>query len=161
MENTKLRDVYELVPREPAMHTPSLVWVLKCKFKNSVPKKNKAPLVPGAITNALVSITATCSSPRHSRPRYHSYRHYLSLPVWDAQGGALHGVAGGYTAPGKGDWVWRLKKCLYELVQVGRTWNEDLNSHIVSEGLAATPKDPAVYVKQNTWDWKVFVGGGF
>jgi len=50
-------------------------------------------------------------------------------------------------APRKGDWVWRLKKGLYRLVQASRTWNEELNSHVVSEALAATPNDPAVYVK--------------
>jgi hypothetical protein len=34
-----------------------------------------------------------------------------------------------YTVPGKGDWVWRLKKGLYELVHAGRTGSEELNSH--------------------------------
>jgi len=65
-----------------------------------------------------------------------------------------------HRAPRKGYWVWRLKKGLYGLVQAGRTWDEQLNSHVVSEVLAATPKDPAVYVK-NTSDWEDFVGGGF
>ena len=35
----------------------------------------------------------------------------------------------GYVAAGKEDWVWRLKKGLYGLVQAGRTWDEELNSH--------------------------------
>ena len=41
------------------------------------------------------------------------------------------------------------------LVQAGRTWDKQLNSRVVSDGLAATPKDPAVYEK-NTWDWEDF-----
>lgn len=41
----------------------------------------------------------------------------------------------------------RLKKGLYGLVQAGRTWNEELNAHMESEGFTATPKDPAMYVK--------------
>jgi hypothetical protein len=48
----------------------------------------------------------------------------------------------GYTAPGKGDWVWRLNKCPYGLVQAGRTWNEEPNAHMVSERLATAPQDP-------------------
>jgi hypothetical protein len=39
-------------------------------------------------------------------------------------------------------------------------YNEELNSHMVSEGLTATPKDPAVYVK-NSWAQEDFVAGGF
>ena len=61
----------------------------------------------------------------------------------------------GYTVPRKGFWVWRLKKGLYGLVQASRAWDEQLNSHVVNEGLAATPKDPAVYVK-HTWDSEDF-----
>ena len=37
-----------------------------------------------------------------------------------------------YVAPGKEDWVWRLERGLYGLVQTGRTWNEELNAHIES-----------------------------
>jgi len=39
----------------------------------------------------------------------------------------------GHVAPGKKDWVWRLKKGVYGLVQAGRTWNEGLNAHIKSQ----------------------------
>jgi hypothetical protein len=60
----------------------------------------------------------------------------------------------GYVAPGKECWVWRLRKGLYGLVQAGRTWNDELNSYMVSAGLIATSKDPAVYED-------AFVAGGF
>ena len=66
----------------------------------------------------------------------------------------------GYKAPGKRDWVWRLKKGLYGLEKAGRTWEKGVNSHMVSEGLAATPKDPAVYVKI-AWNQEYFVAGVF
>jgi len=56
----------------------------------------------------------------------------------------------GYRVVEKPDWVWKLKEGLYGLVQAGRTWNDDeLHSHMVGVGLAATHKDPAVYVKGN------------
>jgi len=51
----------------------------------------------------------------------------------------------------KSDWVWKLKKGLYTLVQAGRTWNAELHLHMVSVGLAAVPKDFTVYVRGN-WD---------
>ena len=38
----------------------------------------------------------------------------------------------GYVAPGKKDWVWRMKKGLYGSVQAGRTWNEELSAHTES-----------------------------
>ena len=66
----------------------------------------------------------------------------------------------GYVAPGKEDWVWRLEKGLYGLVQAGRTWNEDTNAHIESEGFTATPKDPTMYIK-NSWTDRNFVAAGF
>jgi len=55
----------------------------------------------------------------------------------------------GYVAPGKKDWVWRLKKGLYGLVQAGRAWNDELNAHMESEVFTATTKDPAIYVKNS------------
>ena len=66
----------------------------------------------------------------------------------------------GYVASGKEDWVWRLVKGLYGLVQAGRTWNEELNAHIESEGLAATPNDPTMYIK-NSWTDRDFVAADF
>jgi hypothetical protein len=57
-------------------------------------------------------------------------------------------------------WVWRLEQSLYGLAQAGRTWNGETNLHMLSEGLAATPRDPTVYVK-NIWDREDFVAPGF
>jgi len=56
----------------------------------------------------------------------------------------------GYIAPGEQDWVWRLKKGLYGVVQAGKTWDEELNDHMESEGFMATAKAPMIYVK-NSW----------
>lgn len=53
-----------------------------------------------------------------------------------------------------------LKKGLYGLVQVGRTWNEELNTHMVSVGYTVTPKGTPVYVK-GTWGCDGVVAGGF
>ena len=44
-------------------------------------------------------------------------------------------------------------------MQAGRTWNEELNSHMVSEGFAATPKDPAIYVKNPNADGEYAAAG--
>ena len=66
----------------------------------------------------------------------------------------------GYVAPGKENWVCRLKKGLYRLVQAGRTWNEELNAHIWSEGFTATPEDPTMYIKKSWTDCE-FAGAGF
>ena len=56
--------------------------------------------------------------------------------------------------------MWRLKKGLYGLAQAGRTWVEELNAHMDSEGFTATPKDPAVYVK-NSWMDRDFAAASF
>ena len=45
---------------------------------------------------------------------------------------------------------------LYGLVLARRLWNEELNSHVDSEGFPATLKDPAVYVKSA---WSSLLGG--
>ena len=66
----------------------------------------------------------------------------------------------GYVAPGKEDWVCRLEKGLYGLVQAGRTWNEDPNAHIESESFTATPKNPTMFIK-NSWTDRDFVAAGF
>ena len=46
--------------------------------------------------------------------------------------------------------MWCLKKGLYGLVQAGRMWNEQLNTHAESQGFAPAPTEPAMYVK-NSW----------
>ena len=66
----------------------------------------------------------------------------------------------GHTASRKENWVWKLKKGLYGLVQAGRTWNEELNSHMERVGYTATSKDPAVYAK-GSWNQEDFTVGGF
>ena len=53
----------------------------------------------------------------------------------------------GDTVSGKENWVWKLKKGLYGLVQAGRTWYEELSSHVESVGYTATSKDSTVYVE--------------
>ena len=52
----------------------------------------------------------------------------------------------GYVVPGKEVRVRHLKKGLYGLVQAGRMWNEELNTHVESQGFTATPEDPVMYV---------------
>ena len=53
----------------------------------------------------------------------------------------------GYVAPGTKVWVWPLEKGLDGLVQAGRTWHEELNAHMESEGFTETAQDPALYQK--------------
>lgn len=65
-----------------------------------------------------------------------------------------------HKAPGEGDYVWRFKKGLYSLVQVGRTRTKELNSHMMSIGLTTSLKDPAIYVKGN-WNQHDFIARGF
>jgi hypothetical protein len=43
----------------------------------------------------------------------------FSLSTWDAQGGALHGAAGGVYAFKKAGWAWRLEQGLCRLTQAG------------------------------------------
>ena len=174
MKNLESHDVYDLVPRAPGMRTLRLGWVLHRKFKNGTFEKNKARLVARG---------------NHQRPgidygesfspvmRLESLRTLLALAAsrdfdiiqFDVTSAYLHGnlkevlymeQPDGYAAPGKEDWVWRLKKGFYGLVQAGRTWNEELNTHMESVGYAATDKDPAVYVK-SSWNQKDFAAGGF
>ena len=174
MKNLESHDVYDLVPRAPGMRTLRLGWVLHRKFKNGTFEKNKARLVARG---------------NHQRPgidygesfspvmRLESLRTLLALAAsrdfdiiqFDVTSAYLHGnlkeelymeQPDGYAAPGRENWVWRLKKGLYGLVQAGRTWNEELNTHMESVGYTATDKDPAVYVK-GSWNQKDFAAGGF
>jgi hypothetical protein len=66
----------------------------------------------------------------------------------------------GYAAPGKKDWVRRLRKGLYGLVQAGRTWSEEFSGHMEGEGYTATRKDPAIYIK-SSWNREDLAAGGF
>jgi hypothetical protein len=66
----------------------------------------------------------------------------------------------GYVVPGKETWVWHLKKGLYGLVWAGRTWNEELNAHMMSKGFTAMPKDPTMFIK-NSWTNPNFAAAGF
>jgi len=174
MENLRSHDVYDLVPRAPGLRTLRLGWVLHRKFKNGVFEKNKARVVargnhqrPGVDYNESFSPVM----------RLESLRTLLALAAirdldvvqFDITSAYLHGTLKeelymeqpeGYKVVEKPDWVWKLKKGLYGLVQAGRTWNEELHSHMVGAGLAATHKDPAVYVKGD-WDQEDFVAGGF
>lgn len=164
MDNLTSHDVYELVPRTSDMRTLRLGWVLHRKFKDGTFDKNKARIVARG---------------NHQRPgidygksfspvmRLESLRVLLALAASrdfdimqsDVMSAYLHGnleeelyveQPDGYAAPGKERWVWRLKKGRYRLVQAGRTWNQELNTHMVGIGYTATEKDPAVYVK-GTW----------
>ena len=174
MKNLESHDVYDLVPRAPGMRTLRLGWVLHRKFKNGTFEKNKARLVARG---------------NHQRPgidygesfspvmRLESLRTLLALAAsrdldimqFDVTSAYLHGnlkevlymeQPDGYAAPGKENWVRRLKKGLYGLVQAGRTWNEELHTHMEGVGYTATNKDPAVYVK-SLWNQADFAAGGF
>ena len=62
----------------------------------------------------------------------------------------------GYAAPVKENWAWWLNKGLYGLVQAGRTWNAELDTHV--EGLGYTA-NPAVYIKSSCDQADVAAGG--
>jgi len=135
-------DIYDLVPRTAGMRTLRLGWVLHRKFKNGVFEKNKARLVARG---------------NHQRPgvdydesfspvmRLESLRTLLALAAirdldmvqFDITSAYLHGTLKeelymeqpeGYRVVGKSDWVWKLKKGLYGLVQApalrGSTFRE-------------------------------------
>ena len=168
MTNLKSHDVYDLVLRTPGIRT------LRLGFKNGVFEKNKARLVargnhqrPGIDYNESFSPVM----------RLESLRTIISLAAtrdldiiqFDVTSAYLHGTLKvevhmeqpeGYVVPGKESWVCRLKKGLYGLVQAGRTWNEEPNVHMTSEGFTATPKDPAMFVK-NSWTDHDFAAAGF
>ena len=76
--------------------------------------------------------------------------HDLDVVQFDITSAYLHGILKeevyveqpeGYVDQARRDWVWRLKKGLYGLVQAGRTWNEELNAHMESAG----------YSEQKNW----------
>src|SRR5258706_5932068 len=174
MDNIWLHDVFELVPCTSDTHTIRLRWVLHRKFKNGTFDKNKARLV----------MHGNCQWPgidygESFAPvmRLESLHTLLALAAsqdfdiihFDITSAYLHGTLkeevyveqpDGYASPGKEWWVWHLKKGLYSLVQVGHTWNEELDGHMGGVGYTATAKDAAVYIK-NSWESNDFVAGGY
>ena len=159
MENLRSHDVYELVSCTPSMCTLRLSWVLHCKFKNSIFNKNKAHLVargnqqrPGVDYNESFSLVM-CLESLCTMLAIAAIRDY-DIIQFNIMSAYLHGTLkeelymeqpDGYTAPGKEDHIWRLKKGLYGLVQAGRTWNEELNDHMESVGFTVAQKDPTIY----------------
>ena len=164
VQNLQSHDVYELVPRMSGMRTLRLGWVLHRKFKNGVFDKNKGRLVarvnhqrPGVDYGESFSPVMRLES-LHTLLALAATRD-LDVVQFDITSAYLHGSLKeevymeqpeGYVAPGKEDWVRRLMKGLYGLAQAGRTWNEELNGHMESEGFTTTAKNPAAYVK-NSW----------
>ena len=165
MDNLCTRDVYELVLCTSGMRTIRLGWVPHRKFKNSTFDKNKVCLVacgnhqrpgidhgesfmPVMHLESLCTLLALAAS------------NDLDIMQFDITSAYLHGTLkeelyveqpDSCVAPGKETWVWCLKKGLYGLIQVGHTWNEELNGHMESVGYAAT----------GSWDHENFVAGGF
>jgi hypothetical protein len=43
---------------------------------------------------------------------------------------------------------------------VGRTWDEELNTHMENVGFVVRLKDPAIYIR-GTWSQEDFIVGGF
>ena len=95
--------------------------------------------------------------------------HDFDITQFDVASAYLHGTLkeelymeqlDGHTVSGWENWVWKRKKGLYGLVQVGRTWDEGLSSHMESVDYAATSKVSAVYLK-GSWNQEDFAAGGF
>ncbi len=51
----------------------------------------------------------------------------------------------GFIQPGKENFVCRLKKPLYGLIQAARKWNEKFNSFLIEFGLVRSSADPCIY----------------
>ena len=174
MENLESHDVYELVPRTNGMRTLKLGWVLHRKFKIGLFERNKGRLVdrgnhrcpsidygelfsPVVHLESLRTILALLSVRDLDVIQFDITSAYLH---WTLKEEVYMEQPEGYVAPRKEDWVWRLKKGVYGLVQAGRTWNEELRAHIESEGFAETPKVPTMYIK-NFWTDRDFAAAGF
>jgi hypothetical protein len=61
MDNLRLRDVYDLMPRVPGIRTLRLGWVLHRRFRNGFLRRTRLGWLPEVITNVLVWIMASCS----------------------------------------------------------------------------------------------------
>jgi len=160
MANLKFHDVYELVPRMNVMRTLKLGWAFHWKFKKGVFENSKGRLVARGNQQRPGVDLGESLSPLMRLESLHTILaiHDIDIIQFDITSTYLHGTLKeelyveqpeGYVAPGKKDWVWRLKKGLYGLVQAGRTWYEELNAHMESEVFTATAKDPAIYVKNS------------
>jgi Reverse transcriptase (RNA-dependent DNA polymerase) len=135
IENLKAHDVYELVPHTSSMRTLKLGWVLHRKFKNGGFERDKGRLVargnhqrPGIDYGESFSPVMRLES-LHTILALAATRD-LDVIQFDITSAYLHGTLeeevymeqpDGYITPGLENWVWRLKKGLYGLVQTGRT----------------------------------------
>jgi len=161
MVNLKSHDVYGPVPRVGGLGTLKLGWVLHRKFKDGVFDKNKArvvargnqqhhdidynesfsPVMPLASLHTLLALAVICG---------------FDIIQFDITSAHLHGALkeeiymgqpDDFVVPRKEKWVWRLKKGLYGLVQAGRTWNKELNSHMESLVSLRCQKTPRCMLK--------------
>jgi hypothetical protein len=162
MTNPESHNVYELVPRASGTRTLRLGWVHQ-KFKNSIFEKNKAMLVVRG-NHQRHGIRLAVQESFSPVMRLESPRTLLTIATirdlditqFDITSSYFHctpkkGIyveqPDGYIAPGKENWVWRLKG-LYGRAQARRTWNEELSSPMESEGFAAMPKKnvPGIFI---------------
>ena len=166
MENFKSHDVYELVPRTNGMRTHKL----GLEVQNGIFERNKGRLVargnyqcPGIDYGESFSpvmrlksfllyqrFATSTSSGSTSLRLTHTGRSRRF--TWSNQ--TVTSLLGRKIGRGA------LKKGLYGLVKAGRTWNEEPNAHMQSDGFTGTPKDPAMYVK-NSWTDRDFAAAGF
>ena len=167
MANLKSHNVYELVPRVPGMRTLPLApqgqeWRLR-KEQRTACCWGQSPMSYGETFSPVMRLESL-----HTTLALAAIRD-LDIIQFDITSGYLHRTLKeevymeqpeGYVTPGKEDWVWRLRKGLYGFVQAGRTWNEELNAHLVSKGFTVTPKDPEMYAK-NGWNDRDFAAAGF
>ena len=153
IQNLKLLEVYELVPRTSGMRTLTLSWVIHRKLRNGVFEKNKGRLValgshqcPGVDYGGsflpIMRLLALAATRNQDVIQFDVTSAYLHGMLKDA---VFMGQPEGYVAQGKENWVWKLKKGLYGLVQVRTIWNEEPNARVVGEGFVATPKGPSIY----------------
>ena len=134
------------------MRTLKLGWAFHQKFNNGVLKKRQGRIVardnyqcPGIDYGESIS-PVMCLGSLRTILALADIRN-LSIIQFDITSAYLHGTLKeevymeqpeGYVAPGKEDWVCRLRKGPYRLVRAGRTWNKELNAHM-QRGLQQQP----------------------
>ena len=138
MLDFKSYGICELVLHVPGVRTLRIGWVLHW---NAIFEKNKARFV-NRTNNQESGIDYTeSSSPVMGleSPRTSSHSGLMSsslishLPAsHHLQGGDLYGGPDSHADPRERNWVWYLKKGLCGLVQAGRIWSEELDSHVKS-----------------------------